>query len=564
MPLDSFVTAGLARELSEALTGARVDKIHLPGRDRVILHLRGAMGAVRLLVAAGSDARAHLTETRPENPDQPPMFCVLLRKHLGGGRVLSVDQPGHERALVFAFAATDALGDLHTRRLICEMTGRMTNLILTDESGIILACLKAVGAERSPRPVLPGLRYLPPPAQERPALWDLSADTLRALCRGGADALAGAIAGLPPLMLREAVHLSGGDADALADTLLRFRALEPAPFLITRAGAPLAVAALPITQYPDGASVRFPDFSALLDGFYREKTAAFSLQSASSAAKKAAETARARLIRKVAAQRQELLAAQGREATKADADLITANLHTIPGGAAEVRVTDWFSEGAPQVVIRLDSRLSPQANAQKLYKKYQRQKHAEAALAEQIERGDGEIAYLDSALYALSACESLSDVEALRQELIAGGYVRDKKPTGGKRKPSAFAPRRFDLGDGFVALCGRNNVENDALTGRHAQKNDLWLHARNMPGAHVVVETAGRPVPDDILGRAAGIAAHYSAGAAGGRVPVDYTLVRHVKKPQGARPGMVNYFNFKTILAAPMLPGAGETSEAQP
>jgi len=564
MPLDSYCVAGLARELDSALAAARVDKIHMPARDRVLLHLRSEQGPVRLLLCAGSDARVHLTDTRPENPEAPPMLCMLLRKQLGSGRIVSVRQPGRERVLEITLTAAGELGDITEKRLICEMTGRMTNLILVGEDGIILACLKTVGHEQSVRAVAPGLRYQPPPGQDKPELHSLSDGELEALCRGtppgmdAADYLLTRVGGVAPLLVRECAFRAAGDTGALARELAALRGLEPRPYMLIRDGGYADFAPMAIAQYGDAESRQWPGFSALLDDYWRSRTHRAAMKNLTSSVQKAAQTAQKRLTRKLHEQRQELLSAQNRQELKNRADLITANLHAIPAGAESALVTDFFDPGLGQIELKLDPRRTPQQAAQALYKKYGRLKNAEAALSAQIAAGEGELEYLGSVLYAISRAETAREAEDLRLELSDAGYLKNRDKGRKKEKAPAFSPRRFDLGDGFVALCGRNNVENDRLTHRHAQKNDLWLHARNIPGAHVVVETGGREAPEGVAAAAAGIAAFYSASAEGGRVAVDCCLVRHVKKPQGARPGMVNYFNYKTLAAVPALPEGEE------
>ena len=560
MPLDSYCVAGLANELNTVLAAARIDKIHMPARDRVLIHLRAAQGPVRLLLCAGSDARVHLTDTRPENPEAPPMLCMLLRKQLGSGRIVSVRQPGRERVVEITLTAAGELGDIAEKRLICEMTGRMTNLILVGEDGIILACLKTVGHEQSPRAVAPGLRYQPPPVQDKPELQSFSDSDLGALCRElgpGADAvdyLLARLGGVAPLLLRECAFRAGGDAAVLATELAALRNLEPRPYMIVRDGGYADFAPMAITQYPDAESREWPGFSALLDDYWRARTHRTAMKNLMSAVQKVAQTAQKRLVRKLGEQRQELLSAQNRQELKNRADLLTANLHAIPAGAERARVTDFFDPELRQIELKLDPRRTPQQAAQALYKKYGRLKNAEAALSAQIKRGEGELEYLDNVLYAISRAETAREVEDIRQELAEAGYLKSRDKGRKKEKAPAFSPRRYDLGDGFVALCGRNNVENDRLTHRHAQRHDLWLHARNIPGAHVIIETGGRETPEGVVAAAAGIAAFYSASAEGGRVAVDCCLARYVKKPQGARPGMVNYFNYKTIVAGPALP----------
>ncbi len=564
MPLDSLTLGALARELDAALAQARVDKIYMPRPGEAVFHLRGAGGACRLLVsAAGAAGRAHLTAARAENPEAPPMLCMLLRKHLAGGRILSVTQPEGERMLRFAFSAVDEMGERAEKALICELMGRRTNLILLDEHEKVLACFKKVDAEMSPdRPVLPGLKYHMPPRPDIPRFLGAGEETLRsaaahALASDAPDrALPGLLEGLSPFLSRELLFRARGDAQALYDELsaLQAQALDGGlrPWLLRQGGQPVDFSCIPITCKPGVQCEEMPGFSALLDACFAEKAQRELQKSMASGLQKTVSNAVGRLERKLGSQKQELLEAEGREKLKHDADLITANLHAIRSGAQQARVVDYFTDGMPEAVITLDPDLSPQQNAQRMYKKYARMKNAEQKLREQIEIGEREREYLAAVLYSLSQAQSARDVEGIRLELAAAGYLKNRREKGKKQKPQAFAPRRFELPDGFEALCGRSNTENDELTMRRAQKNDLWLHVRNAPGSHVIVPVReGREPTPAVIEQAAAIAARFSSLSAQPRVPVDWTRARHVKKPQGARPGMVNYFQFQTVLVAP-------------
>lgn len=562
MALDSLVIAGLAKELNQTLEGARIDKIYMPRRDRVVLHLRLRQGTGKLLLAAGGDARVHLTEEKFDNPDVPPMLCMLLRKQLSSGRFLSATQPEGERILDLCFSAADEMGFIGEKHLICEMTGRLTNVILTDSQGLILGCMKQVDYEMSDRAVMPGLRYHLPPKPDKPALQELTLEELTALCRQAEQArdLCGMVTGLSPLCARECLHRAGGDTLLWAKELKGLTSLEPTPYLLeTDTGSPADLSAMEITHKPTWACTRQASFSALLDAFYLQRSREESLKNASQQLVRNITTLKNRLERKLAAQQQELHSATQRERLKEQADLITANLYAIKQGDSKAVVVDYFAEGMPTREIPLDPLLSPQENAQRLYHKYTRLKRAEEALEQQILQGQEELAYLEAVLYSFSAASDLRQIEEVREELVENGYLRSKDKQKKKPKPAAFAPRSFILDGGLTALCGRNNRENDQLTHRHAGKNDLWFHARNIPGSHVILLTEGAQPSDKALEQAAAIAAYYSGAANQPRVPVDYTKVRHVKKTQGAKPGMVNYFQYTSVLVAPALPEGGES-----
>ncbi len=569
MPLDSMTLGALARELDSRLKGARVDKVYMPHPGEALLHLRGADGACRLMVsAAGASGRVHLTDIRAENPETPPMLCMVLRKHLAGGRVLSVDQPDGERMLHIRFSVTGELGDQEERSLLCELMGRRTNLILADGEGRILACFKRVDADMSPdRPVLPGLKYRMPPRRDIPRLLQAGEETLRAAVREAMQqaeperALPGLLEGLSPFLAGELIFRSGGREDELVRQLgaLRDTALQGdlRPWLLIRGGRAADFSCIPVTSRPGIQCVPADSFSSAIDQCFGQRAQEEAQRAATSGLKKTVTSALARIERKLGSQRQELHEAEGREKLKHDADLITANLHAIRSGEKQARVTDYFTEGMPQAVIELDPDLSPQQNAQRMYKKYARMKNAEQKLCEQIEIGEREREYLSAVLYTLEGAQTARDVEGIRQELASAGYIKNRKSSGKKPKPQAFAPRRFPLPDGFEALCGRSNTENEELTLRWAQKNDLWFHVRNAPGSHVILPLRdGREPTPAAIEAAAAVAAQYSSLRAQSRAAVDWTRARYVKKPQGARPGMVNYFQFQTILVEPKEPEA--------
>ena len=557
MALDSFVIGGLAEELNARLENARVDKVTMPRRDRIILHLRTLKeGNVRLLLCAGNGARVHLTQEKFDNPETPPMLCMLLRKQMAGGRILSVTQPERERMLDIRFSAVDELGVLAEKHLICEMMGRMTNLILVGPQGHFVACMHPVDPESSPRAVQPGMLYRLPPRQEKPSLWDVSPDTLQAVCedaQGDAGRLCDKLAGLSPMMAREMAY-RGGDAAGICRELLALREAKAEPWLLRRENGKNDFASMEMAHIENTECIKYADFSALLDDFYREQTRAQDLKNLSGSMERSMTTVKKRLERKLAGQKQELQAAEEREKLKRTADLITANLYAIKPGDKSVTLTDYFDPALPQVKVELDPLLSPQENAQRLFGKYTRLKRAEEALTRQIELGQQELEYVNNVLYTLSAAQDAAQIREIREELIQAGYVKPTEKGKRKPKPLSYAPRQFTVAGGFTVLCGRNNRENDELTHRRAGKNDLWFHARNVPGSHAVLFTEGQTPSDEALRQAASIAAYYSSAANQPRVPVDYTLVRRVKKPQGAKAGMVNYFEFKTALVEPELP----------
>lgn len=556
MALDSLMIGGLAAELNSRLAGARIDKVTMPRRDRIILHLRAQEGNVRLLLCAGNSARVHLTREKYDNPETPPMLCMLLRKQMGGGRIVRITQPEHERLIEVHFTALDELGVAAEKRLICEMMGRMTNLILVGPEDIIIACTHTASYETSERAVQPGLRYRLPLRQEKPSLWTLEEEPLKELCKrsgGDARALCDNLGGISPAIAREMLF-RGGTPEGVARQLMELRLAQMKPWMIEKPDGGRDISAIEYTQDSNTKCIKYDSFSSLLDDFYGEQTKKEDLRALNGSMVKSMTTRRNRLQRKLSGQRQELLQAEEREKLKRTADLITANLYAIRPGMEKVELTDYFDPALPQVQVTLDPLLTPQENAQRMFAKYTRLKRAEEALTRQIALGEEELSYVENVLYTLTSAEDAAQLREIREELVQAGYLRAVEKGRRKPKPVTFHPREYRVDGDFVVLCGRNNRENEELTHRRAAKTDLWFHARNVPGSHAVLLTEGRQPSELAIAQAAAIAAYFSSAANQPRAAVDYTQVRRVKKPQGARPGMVNYFEYQTILVIPALP----------
>ena len=558
MPLDSITVSALCAELRALTVGARIDKVQQPERDTVLLSLRGDRNFRLLLCGGVGTARAHITEAAFENPAQPPMFCMLLRKHLTGARIAAVEQPERERILTFWLDAFDELRSPVRKRLVLELIGRGTNLILVDGEGIVVDCLRRVDAEMNPqRQILPGLRYRPPERQAKTDFFTLDAGERRALWErreeNGAAAqwLMDTFSGLSPLICREMEHRGLPEAmDALSG---RVAAGEFTPYMLLQDGRPKDFSCLPIEQY--GAAMEgevYSSFSALLDAFYTRRGQAEELRRRTAALRKTVKNAYDRALRKVALQTEELKRTGEREALRRRADLITANLYRAPkGGAGCMTVEDFYEEGSPAVTIPLDPLKTPQQNAAAYYKEYNKAKTAERYLTALIAENRADADYLASVLDEIDRATGAADAAAIRAELAATGFLKkERQKKGGKaEKVKEAAPLRYVSSGGYEILVGRNNAQNDALTLRSAHKGDLWFHTQKIHGSHVILRCAGETPDDNSLREAASLAALHSQAAGGGRVPVDYTRVKLVKKPAGARPGMVVYTGQTTLAA---------------
>ncbi|MGM9662095.1 MAG: NFACT family protein [Oscillospiraceae bacterium] len=573
MPLDAICLRALLRELAPEITGARVEKVQQPARDQVVLLLRGGR---RLYLNAGvSLPRIQLTGLQRENPAAPPMFCMLLRKHLSGGRIRSVTQPPMERLVRLEFDVTDELGQPGTRSLVLEAMGRRSNLILLDQDEIIIDCLRRVDLEMSlQRQVLPGMRYRLPPAGERlnPALAGKEALGASLAAENPEHTLSqwmlGAISGFSPLIAREVAfraagrddvrigELSAGEREsalALIDSLANGEQDNSfTPTLLQRDGEPVDFTYLgPILQYgPEVESVRMESYSCLLDRFSEERERQERVRQKGQDLLRAATGARDRLARKLQNQRREYAQTQDRETYRKQGELITANLYRMERGQRELLAQDYYQEGAPEIAIPLDVRLTPQQNAARYYKLYNKLKTAEQYLRQLLEKGEEELAYLESVLQEISQAESEQDFNEIRAELTAGGYLR--RQSGTKKQPKRPSPYREFLSSGGVPiLVGRNNTQNDRLTLKDADKRDIWLHVQKLHGSHVILRTAGAEPDEQSLREAAMLAAWFSQGAESSGVAVDYAAVRYVKKPAGAMPGRVVYTNYRTLYVTP-------------
>ena len=567
MPFDAIFLSAVCDELRQELIGARVEKIQQPARDMVVLQLRGK--ARLLLSASGNRPRFHVTQASYENPAQPPMFCMLLRKHLAGGRIAAIEQPPAERSVELTLDCTDEMGTPCQKRLILELMGRNSNLILTDGENRILDCMRRVDFEMSEqRQVLPGLFYHRPPRQEgkltpqeltKPALERLLAQTAAPvhLDRWIVDH----VAGISPLIARELAFGFCGETDADVLTLDRARLAEALtqpsllqarqPTLLLCGGRPKDFTYCPIRQYGAYMTARtMPSFSALLDAFYTETEQRERMLQKSQSLRRTVTNLLERTRRKLAAQRKEREASLDRETLRRRGDIVTANLHAMTRGMTVLRAEDFYQENMPEIEIPLRPELSPQQNAARFYKEYNKAKHAEKILAEQIARGEIEEEYLGAVLDELNRAEGERDLAEIRAELEAGGYVRSADRRRQQKQP-ASRPMRFRSSDGFEILVGRNNRQNDQLSLKTARRDDLWLHIQKFHGTHVIICCAGAPVPDGTITEAAMLAAWYSQAREGQNVPVDVTQVRNLRKPNGAKPGMVVYDCYRTVIVTP-------------
>lgn len=573
MPLDAICLQALAGELRPQLLGLRIDKIQQPARDQIVLLLRGK----RLLLCAGAGApRIQLTEMIRDNPAEPPMFCMLLRKHLTGGRIAALTQPPLERIIRLEVDITDDFGRPGQRTLVLEAMGRRSNLILLDGEGRIIDCLRRVDAEMSAaRQILPGLYYEPPaPGDRLPVTEETETGFADRLSAANAerrldDILLDSYFGLSPAMARELVFRAAGETDCRLcgldsggrERLWReiqsfssaVRESRFTPVCLMRDGHPADFFCLPVTQYESAAETRiFDSFSELLDNFYASREQQERVRQRGADLIRAASTARDRLRRKLALQERDCAETLNRDQLRICGDLITANLYRMERGQARLVCENFYDENGGETTVELDPLLTPQQNAARYYKRYAKAKTAEKYLREQMALARRDLDYLESVLEEIGRAETEQDFLDIRGELRDAGFLRRQGKKEQRRQPAK--PREFRTAGGFPVLVGRNNRQNDQLTLRDADRRDIWLHTQKIHGAHVILRTGGAEVDGDTITEAAKIAAWYSQARGSGSVPVDYTEVKYVKKPAGARPGMVVYSRYRTVNVTPEEP----------
>lgn len=574
MALDGAFLRHLKKEITDRALGARVDKIYQPNKEELVFLLRTRQEAFKLLLSARANSpRIHFTQYAPENPKVPPMLCMLLRKRLSGAKLVEVRQPGLERLLYLDFDAANELGDKVRLSLVIEIMGKYSNIILVDGQGKIVDALKRVDEEMSSqRLVQPGLAYELPPAQNKPCMLECQPEEIveaivhqpknQSLNKG----ILNALQGLSPVVCREIEHQVGRGQELFTRDLtqeqrerLRFflerlfttvRDTAGEPYMVTKIkGKPMEFSFLNIVQYGTLASVsRWEDFSSLLDEFYEERDRQDRMRVKAQDLLRLLANASERLSRKINLQRGELARSEDREHLRVCGDLINANLYRIERGSAFADLENFYDENR-LMRVKLDPALNATQNAQKYYKEYRKAKTAQQVLGEQIAQAEQEFLYVDSVFDCLSRAQSESELNEIRQELREEGYL---KAVRDKRKPPApLAPLEFVSSEGFRILVGRNNRQNDKLTLKQANNNDIWLHTKNIPGSHTIIVTGGRQPGDATLKEAAMLAAYHSRAKDSSQVPVDYTQVRYVSKPQGAKPGMVIYVHYQTLFVTP-------------
>lgn len=567
MALDGGFLHNLIEELKETAIGTRVDKVHQPSRDEVVLTLRAPKFSKKLLLSARvGAARVNYIEKSPENPQTAPMFCMLLRKYISGATIVDVTQPEFERVVVFKFKAYNELGDIIYPQIVLELISASPNIIFLDNDGIIVDSVRRSDIEKNVRLIASGAKYRLPERQEKISPTRDIETLINVVSenpdRKLTDAIMMSVDGVSPLISRELVYQCVGDIDASVSSVtskqlkwlidrLQTAISGGEPYLIKKPdGSSFEYSYMPLKQYGNDYKIeRLTSFNELLDNFFSARDNAERNRRAGQDLLKLLTNLSSRITRKIVAQKNDLKKCENKEKYRIYGELLKANLYRINKGDSKAKVQNYYSETGEEITIPLNSAISPADNAQKYFKDYKKYCVAERTLAELIEKSEQELKYIESVFDALTRAENLQDIALIREELSSSGYIRRTENKG--RKPLKSTPLSYITSDGFEVLAGKNNIQNDMLTTKLSEKHDLWFHTKGIHGSHVILKLSGRDATDTAITEAAEIAAYNSKGKDSSGVPVDYTEVKNVKKPSGAKPGMVIYTTNNTIYVTP-------------
>lgn len=568
MAYDGIITYAAAKELKERITLGKIEKVYQPGPEDLLVHIHTARGNVRLFMSCNSQsARVCLTNGSYTNPEQPPTFCMLLRKHLQGGRITDVRQKDAERIIEIDIEAQNELGFSVCRRLIVEIMSKHSNIVLVDlETGKIIDSIKRISIDVNRyRQLLPGVIYQYPPSQDKMAFTEVTEETV---LPHDDRAIMSRIAGISPAISRELLAgcYTSHDASVLsvvpARRLLEIvRSIEDgnakARVYVDSDGTPREFHVTDLSEYDGLEAVFFDTLSECIDYYFSNREASNLVRQKSLPMLKSVQASLSKALLKKKKLSEDLLNAENSEKYRLYGELLTANLHLVRPGARSVTVTNYYDGN--DISIPLDEKIGAPANAQRYFKKYSKARTAIHEKQAQLEDNDKDIAYLESVVQNIEAADSVPLLDSIRDELEQTGYLRRRqKASQRKRKAAKPEPYRYTLSDGTQVLVGRNNIENDWLTMKHASKTDVWMHTKDIPGSHVIVKLEdGRNVndlPAEIIYEAASIAAYHSKASGSDNVPVDYVPVRYVKKPNGAKPGMVIFTHNQTVYVTPKLP----------
>ena len=569
MAFDGITVSAIKAEIEDKILGGRIDKVYQPEKDEIILGIRSMGQAYKLLLTSNaSNPKFHFTQTNPSNPMTPPLFCMVMRKHLQSGKIIKIEQPDFDRILNIYVESLNELGDYSVKKLVLEIMGRHSNIILTDENNTILDCIKHIGHDTSSvREVLPGREYTLPPSQGKINTLELDNNNFNEVLENNPSFEIQSViyknyTGISPIAASEICYRANVNGSTpvealtdiqkeivfnkFAELVEDIKANRFYPESITNEkGKTIDFSPIETTQFNGLEIKKYTSISELIESFYANRDFAYRIGQKTQDLRKLITQNIERCIRKKDIQMQTLRSIKNRDELRLKGELLTANIYSIKKGMTTVELPNYYSENQELVAIELDSNKTPSENAQKYYKAYNKAKRTFEALKDQIKSNDEELAYLESVLTSVNNCTDEQDVKEIRRELREEGYVKKVKNQKDKSKKHSV-PLHFISQDGFDIYVGKNNIQNDELTLKFARPRDIWMHTKNIPGSHVIIVANGQTIPDTTLNEGAMLSAFYSKAKNSSKVPVDYTEKKNVKKPNGSKPGFVIYETNKT------------------
>ncbi len=579
MPFDGLVINALTKEMHDELLGIKIDKIYQPENDEIIIKFRNTPNNKDLFISVNSNhPYIALSNIKKNNPMSPPMFCMLLRKHLHGGKIVDIKQIDFERIISFSIESYDELGRLSIKNLFVEIMGKHSNIILVDkDTNKIIDSIKRIPISISrQRQLLPGLEYRLPPNQDKINVFNSNFNSFVSKIDNNPEntkiykLIYKSFQGISPIAAKNICIISKIDYDSpisnliskdmksIWNTIKFYSSLmeegnfNPNIVINSNNQDLIDFSSIDLKLYDNNDyQKRYNNsMSSIVLAFYLEKDKVDRIKQKSSDLKKIINTRLERLYTKLQKQKEELLKAEDAEKYKLYGELILANLHNISKGMNEVEVQNYYKEDMPMIKIPLSIRLNASENSQKYYKKYNKSKNAIIKISEQLTETKLDIEYLENVLTNLENTDDISNIDDIKEELIEENIIKKKRNQVSKKRNTS-KPIKYISSDKFIIYAGKNNKQNDKLTLKTASKNDIWLHTKDIPGSHVIIERNGKELPETTLLEAASIAAFHSKAKLSSNVPVDYTLVKYVRKPSGAKPGMVIYDNQRTIYITP-------------
>ena len=569
MAFDGITVSAIKAEIEDKILGGRIDKVYQPEKDEIILGIRSMGQAYKLLLTSNaSNPKFHFTQTNPSNPMTPPLFCMVMRKHLQSGKIIKIEQPDFDRILNIYVESLNELGDYSVKKLVLEIMGRHSNIILTDENNTILDCIKHIGHDTSSvREVLPGREYTLPPSQGKINTLELDDNNFKEILGNSPSFEIQSViyknyTGISPIAASEICYRANVNGSTPVEALTDIqkgvifnefaklvediKANRFYPESITNEkGKTIDFSPIEMSQFNGFEIKKYTSISELIESFYANRDFAYRIGQKTQDLRKLITQNIERCIRKKDIQMQTLRSIKNRDELRLKGELLTANIYSIKKGMTTVELPNYYSENQELVAIELDSNKTPSENAQKYYKAYNKAKRTFEALKDQIKSNDEELAYLESVLTSVNNCTDEQDVKEIRRELREEGYVKKVKNQKDKSKKHSV-PLHFISQDGFDIYVGKNNIQNDELTLKFARPRDIWMHTKNIPGSHVIIVANGQTIPDTTLNEGAMLSAFYSKAKNSSKVPVDYTEKKNVKKPNGSKPGFVIYETNKT------------------